>query len=301
MQQELISLLGTKYRFVSDRYYTPPGKFSVTFKGEDEQGRPVLLKKIISGEVNHEVTMPVRHPSLVAVHDIIRHGTGIYLVQAFMPGKNLRELAAHQRLRRTLSETELAAVFIQVINGLEALHEGGWLHGDVKPGNIIVQSGTQPVAAALVDFGKASPIGLTENGNAGFSLVYSAPEVVLKETAMIGPSADFYALGITLYELIEGRPAFHHPNPELLLHLMINQPLPAPRYIPAALLAVIRRMTFRAVFPRPPHLMDPAERREMLGAAIRERYDSAAALREDLSKALLDFHWPRPWWKRLVR
>lgn len=292
---------GKRYRFVSDRYYTRPGKFSVTFKGSDEQGRPVLLKKVIAGLIANEVSMPVRHPVLVPVTDIIRHQEEVYLVQEFREGKNLRDWLALRSPRHPIRETELTEVVVQVVEGLGALHNGGWMHGDVKPANVIVNTGQPHTITSLVDFGKASPIGKPADVDSGFSLVYSPPEVVLREADLVGPASDFYALGITLYELIERRPAFQHANPELLMHLMINQPLPAPRYIPSGLFTVIRKMTFRSVFPRPAHLMPVEERRKLLEAAIEQRYQSAAVLKEDLVAAFADFRWPRPWWKRLLR
>lgn len=292
---------GKRYRFVSDRYYTRPGKFSVTFKGSDEQGRPVLLKKVIAGLIANEVSMPVRHPVLVPVTDIIRHQEEVYLVQEFREGKNLRDWLALRSPRHPIREAELTEVVVQVVEGLGALHNGGWMHGDVKPANVIVNTGQPHTITSLVDFGKASPIGKTADVDSGFSLVYSPPEVVLREADLVGPASDFYALGITLYELIERRPAFQHANPELLMHLMINQPLPAPRYIPSGLFTVIRKMTFRSVFPRPAHLMPVEERRKLLEAAIEQRYQSAAVLKEDLVAAFADFRWPRPWWKRLLR
>lgn len=301
VQKELVSLAGKRYRFVSDRYYTPPGKFSVTFKGESENGEPVLLKKVFAGQIENEVTMPVRHPGLVPVHDIIRSENEVFLVQSFRTGKNLRELTSVHRRRLPLSEQQVLSVFTQVILGLKAMHKAGWMHGDIKPGNIIVDVGKQDVPVSVVDFGKASPFGAFNSGDDSFSLVYSAPELVLREYDLAGPTADFYALGITLYELLERRPAFHHANPELLMHLMINQPLPAPRYIPAGLFSVIRKMTHRAVFPRPAHLMERAERRELLKAAIGQRYQAADVLISELTDVWKQFSFSRPWWRRLVK
>lgn len=298
VQKELISLSGKRYRFVSDRYYTRPGKFSVTYKGLNEQGGAVLLKKVIAGFIANEVSMPVRHPVLVPVTDIIRHQEEVYLVQEFREGKNLRDWLTP---RVNGKEPEFREAILQVVDGLGALHAGGWMHGDVKPANIIVNSGQTPNVISLVDFGKASPIGVRPEGDTSFSLLYSSPEAILQESDIVGPAADYYALGISLYELIERRPAFQHANPELLMHLMLNQPLPAPRYIPDRLFSVIRKMTFRSVFPRPPHLLPREERRQLLLAAIDQRYQDATALRADLEAGFEDFRWPRPWWKRLLR
>lgn len=185
--KELVSLSGKRYRFVSDRYYTPPGKFSVTFKGEDENGSQVLLKKVFAGQIDNEVTMPVRHPALVPVHDIIRDQQDVYLVQSFRPGKNLRELAAAHRKRLPLSETQLLQVFTAVTEALGALHAAGWMHGDIKPGNIIVDTTAPDFRVSVVDFGKASPFGGFHAGDDSFSLVYSAPELVLREYDLAGP------------------------------------------------------------------------------------------------------------------
>ena len=298
MKQELTALSGRRYVFTSDRYFTPPGKFSVTFKGVDEQGNVVLLKKVLAGFIENEITMPVRHPAIVPVTDVIRDGQDVYLVQAFKEGMNLRNYGAAYKSKHPVTEVQLGEVFFSIVDAVGAMHNAGWMHGDVKPGNIILDfSDRSHVQSWLVDFGKASPIGRSGGGDESFSLLYSAPERVLRETDLVDASSDFYALGVTLYELLERRVPFRHSNPELLLHLMINQPLPVPRYIPKDLFEVIRKMTFKAQFARPAHLLSREERRGEMISAMRQRYTSAEELKSDLQTAWTAFKYPRPWWK----
>jgi serine/threonine protein kinase len=151
----------------------------------------------------------LHHPGVVDVYDFGQEpGADAYLVMARVDGEPLDlRIAVEGRLSTTVTMTIVA----QVARALQAVHDAGIVHRDVKPGNLIIQpDGT----VVLVDFGiarsadSADVTGAREVvGTAG----YIAPEQVSKQH--VGPAADVYALGAVAYHCLAGHPPFLGDNP----------------------------------------------------------------------------------------
>ena len=97
----------------------------------------------------------------------------------------------------------------QVANCLSELHSRGWVHRDLKPGNIMFLPRTS--SWTLIDFGLAARTG--EKACLGFTLVYAAPEVIMAanegfKAVTADPAMDAWALGVMAFELLTGRPIF---------------------------------------------------------------------------------------------
>ncbi len=151
-----------------------------------------------------EVSAHVAHPRLVAVLSAQLDQPPYYLVTPRLRGKPLdRRLHAKQRLSLTMS----LCVARQVAEALAALAEHGWTHGDVKPANIFLSPEGR---ATLLDLGFArradEPRRLRQDTILG-ALAYLAPEAI---TSTLAPDirSDIYSLGVTLYEMLAGRPPF---------------------------------------------------------------------------------------------
>src|SRR6185437_15232455 len=145
----------------------------------------------------------LRHPNIVSLHDMIVEGERFALVMDLLSDGDLNKCRRDRG--GTLAPREAAEITAQICAGLAATHAAGIVHRDLKPANVLLDQGN----ARLTDFGIARIVGdesITETGAVIGTASYMAPEVFRGEK----PSAacDVYAAGVTLYELLTGRPPF---------------------------------------------------------------------------------------------
>jgi eukaryotic-like serine/threonine-protein kinase len=146
-----------------------------------------------------EVAAAVEHPALARLLERGEEQGRPYLVYEFLPGGSLRR-AFH------LGSLPLARFFralAGVAQGLACLHQRGWVHGDVKPGNILFDAEGR---AHLTDFGLARRDGqpAEEDGRIIASVPYASPEHLAGEP--LSPASDMYSLCVVLFEGLTGRP-----------------------------------------------------------------------------------------------
>lgn len=190
------------------------GGMGVVYRARTPDGERVALKLARTSLAADETfrrrfqreghsTTRVDHPNVVRVLDAGEHGGLSYLTQSYMPGGSLAE-----QLERSgpLPVPAVVRLAHEVAGGLDALHEAGLIHRDLKPDNILFDSrGT----AHITDFGlikdlKASVV--TKLGAAVGTWNYMAPEQVRGEDAR--PAIDIYALGCVLFACLAGSPPF---------------------------------------------------------------------------------------------
>lgn len=220
------------------------------------------------------------HPNLVQLYDFGRSLDGrAFLAMELCAGETL-----DARLRRgPMSWIEATRIAIETALALEAAHDAGLVHRDIKPQNLMLTRGPDDHAGCtkLLDFGIAAAMGpaerpATEGEKAlrGFVVLgtpeYMAPEQVAGE--IVDRRSDIYALGCVLYEMLTGIRAFDGPSTVVVMGMQLRNTPPPPRArapkrpIPRALEAVV----VRAMAKRP----------EM-------RFASAAAMRSALEATLL--------------
>ncbi|QDT42151.1 Serine/threonine-protein kinase PknB [Gimesia alba] len=169
------------------------------------------------------------HPNLIYLHKFVKSKQHVYLLMDYFRAPNLRSqlssdrLSVQSRLRKLIESTAMA---------LGHMHEKGWVHKDIKPENILISKSSE---VKVIDFGLAVPVakGLgklfgkpkTVQGTRS----YIAPETIKK--LPLGPGADVYSLGITIFEVLTGKTPFHGENPKEVLLKHIGERPVAPSSI----------------------------------------------------------------------
>jgi tetratricopeptide (TPR) repeat protein len=154
----------------------------------------------------------VRHPHVCPIHDVGEQDGVPYVVMDYVEGPSL---AARLEGGRPLGDVRAAVELArQVAEGLAAVHAGGLVHRDLKPGNVLLGADGK---AVLTDFGLARPGGgehLTQAGALVGTPAYMAPEQSSGEGERVGPWTDVYGLGLMLYQMLTGRlPVAEEPRP----------------------------------------------------------------------------------------
>ncbi len=205
------------------------GGFGITYLATDSEfGRAVALKEYLpsgfAGRVDGTTVRPLgpnmredfewglasfreegatlagfHHQNIVTVFRLFEAHRTAYLAMRYVEGESLEELLG----RRPLGETEIRAILDPLLDGLEQVHEAGFLHRDIKPANIVLGKKGEPV---LIDFGAArQALGdRTMTHTAIVSTGYSPPEQY-GSRGRRGPATDIYALAATLYRCVTGR------------------------------------------------------------------------------------------------
>ncbi|MFF5369662.1 protein kinase [Streptomyces sp. NPDC013187] len=192
----------------------------------------------------------VRHPGVIAVHDIAQVDGRPIIVMELVDGPSLDDVL---RERGTLDPGEAAGIGAEVMDALAAAHRAGVLHRDVKPGNILLDRTGRVVLtdfgiATMDDPGDGSATHLTRSGELVGSLDYLAPERA--QGADPGPASDIWALGATLYAAVEGSSPFRRTSTFSTLTAIVSEPLPEPRRA-GPLAPVLRRLLDKRPESRP--------------------------------------------------
>jgi len=143
-----------------------------------------------------------RHRNIVRVHRAFEANGTAYMVMDYEEGESL---ATRLKREGTLASEVLTAMTLPLLDGLELVHEAGYIHRDIKPGNIYLRHDASPV---LLDFGSARQAltGKSRTLTALVSAGYAPLEQYFSRSDLQGPWTDIYGLGATLYHAISGHP-----------------------------------------------------------------------------------------------
>ncbi|MFF0612241.1 protein kinase [Nocardia tengchongensis] len=169
----------------------------------------------------------LQEPHVIPVHDWGEVDGVLFIDMRLVRG---RDLKAYLYEEGPLPPERAVTVVEQIAAALDAAHESGLVHRDVKPANILL---TGELFAYLVDFGIAhteSDVQLTQTGNAIGSFAYMAPER-FEHNASVSPGADIYALACVLYECLTGGPPFRVAGnlANIRAHMLTPPPRPSVR------------------------------------------------------------------------
>jgi serine/threonine protein kinase len=190
--------------------------FSVDLSDED--------RRILRERTMREARAAARldHPCVTTVYDVVEDGGKPWLVMERVSARSLQDILEEQG---PLPPAAVARIGLDVLAALEAAHEAGIVHRDVKPANVFVDRNG---GARLTDFGIATATGdssLTTGGALIGSPSYMAPERANGEDPR--PPVDLWSLGATLYAAVEGRPPFDRGEAmATLLSVVSEHPAP---------------------------------------------------------------------------
>ena len=141
----------------------------------------------------------VTHKSVVRIHDLGEIGGIKYITMPYIEGHDLATVLRDGKLpvARTMRLAK------QIVSGLEAAHEAGVVHRNLKPANIMISGKGEDLNALIMDFGISASTGEAVSGGVTGTLEYMAPEQAAGGT--IDARADIYAFGLILYEMLHGR------------------------------------------------------------------------------------------------
>ena len=245
---------------------------------DTELGRPVAIKVLKDGAHENEVFLKrfrnearnaagLTHSNIAQVYDYGDHQGMAYLVMELVQGEPMSSILERES---TIAELRLLDMLIHTCRGLQAAHDAGIMHRDIKPGNLLVQADG---VVKITDFGVSrghDQTTLTATGMVMGTAQYLAPELALGKPAT--PASDLYALGIIAYESVAGRRPFTAATPVDIAIAQVNEDVPAlPATVSPALEAVIYDLLEKSPRKR------PKSAAELEGILVRVRATLAAA------------------------
>lgn len=207
----------------------------------------------------------LEHPHVVDVLDRGQDGELLWIAMRFVDGPDVHAALAE---RGPFPPERAVEIVAAIGSALDHAHARGLLHRDVKPANILLQPGHDGTEQAmLTDFGIAKNVAsatpLTREGQVPATIAYAAPEQVSGEP--MDGRADVYSLGVVLFELLTGRPAFPQEDLNPLVAAVLAGPVPDIRAVRPDLPEEVGRVVTRAL------QKDPRDRfvtcRELVDAA----------------------------------
>jgi len=234
--------LGGRYR-LDERIAT--GGMGDVWRATDEVlGRQVAAKVLLPSLLNEpgfierfrgeaRVVATLTHSNIVRVYDYGENpmpggGQVAYLIMEFIEGE---ALTARLQQKGRLTAEEALPILAQAAEALDAAHQHGIIHRDVKPGNLLLARGDKVM---LTDFGIARSAmtgGLTQAGSVLGTAAYISPEQATGQ--QITGQADVYSLGIVAYQCLAGRRPYDSDNPvELAMRHVNDTPAPLPPDVP---------------------------------------------------------------------
>ncbi len=171
--------------------------------------------------IEGKITAKLQHPNLVTVYDIGTHNGIYYLAAEYIPGGTLKERITEGGL----SVAETLDVISDIAQGLDFAHQKGFVHRDVKPGNVLYRNDGRVV---LADFGIAKAMdGSNSSTVAGASI--GTPDYMSPEQARGEPvdgRSDLYSLGTMFYEILVGQPPYQAADPFTVALMHVTHPIP---------------------------------------------------------------------------
>ena len=252
------------------------GGMADVYKARDHKLNRFVAVKVLKSElrddkqflskfrVEAQAAAGLAHANIVNVYDVGEDRGTSFIVMELVEGITLKTYISK---KGRLSFREAASIALQVSSGLEAAHNNGIVHRDVKPQNILISMDGK---AKIADFGIAhAATSDTINSSAMGSVHYSAPEQT--RGGYSDAKSDIYSLGITMYEMLTGRVPFDGDSTVEVALKQLQEEIPSPRSIVPEIPYAIEQIILKCTQKSPDR-----------------RYASAAELIRDLKESLVN-------------
>src|SRR5919197_1859136 len=236
------------------------GGMSVVYVAHDRRLKRNVALKLLSPELAEDEAFRARllresqlaasldHPNVVPVYESGEVDGLLYIAMRFVPGTDLRALL---RVEGGLAPQRALTLVEQVASALDAAHERGLVHRDVKPSNILLTGKPEHEHCYLADFGlstSTSDRSVADPGRIVGTIDYVAPEQI--RGGDVDGRADVYSLTCLLYECLVGDVPYRRPSDVAVIYAHLEEPAPKASErepsLPAALDAVLARGTAKA-------------------------------------------------------
>ncbi len=251
------------------------GGMGVVYKAEDIKLKRTVALKFLPPELSvhpeagerfireAQSAAALSHPNVCTIHEVEETDGQPYIAMEFVTGESLRE----KIIRGPMAADAAADIAVQVAEGLEAAHQRGIIHRDIKSANIMV---TDKGQAKIMDFGLAKVLGeeqLTREAVTIGTVAYMSPEQAQGDD--LDKRTDIWSFGVVLYEMLTGQMPFRGDRESIILHSIVQaEPRPV-RQIKPDVPVELQRIIDRAL----------KKERE-------DRYSSAAEMAADLKRFL---------------
>jgi eukaryotic-like serine/threonine-protein kinase len=298
-EERLRSVLADRYRIERE---IGSGGMATVFLAEDLKHHRKVAVKVLNPELAQnlgaerflreiETAANLTHPHILPLHDSGEADGFLYYVMPYVEGESLRS-----RLTREtqLPVEDAVQITREIADALAYAHERGVIHRDVKPANILLESGH----AVLADFGVAHAIAeaeeerLTRTGTSLGTPAYMSPEQATGERDL-DERSDQYALGCVLYEMLAGYPPFTGATAESVIRQHLTVEPPGITCIRPSVTAQVAAALGRALSKTP---ADRFDRVALFAEALVPR---ASTMTSEPSVAATPVQGP-VWWKRMA-
>jgi serine/threonine protein kinase len=202
------------------------------------------------------------HPNIVSIYDRGRSEDGAYYIAM----EHVQRGTLKDRIKRDgpLAPDAATGVAVQIADALQAAHENGVIHRDIKPQNVLV---TRTGDVKVTDFGiaRAASSPLTQTSAVLGTAGYMSPEQAMGHS--VGPQSDLYSLGVVLYEMLAGELPYDAESPISLAMKHVNEPPRSPREANLEVPEPLDAITLKLLAKNP-----------------EDRYASATELADDLER-----------------
>ncbi|MFJ7326981.1 protein kinase [Streptomyces cyaneofuscatus] len=215
----------------------------------------------------------LKHPGIVVVHDYGENPDprAAYLVMELLTGQPLHQVMAEAEI---LPPARTLSILAQTLDALQAAHDRGVVHRDVKPANLVLDADDR---LTVTDFGVAHSMAsgrITGRDMLLGTALYSAPEQM--GTGALTPAVDQYAAGVIAYECLTGLPPFYEDDVLGTIAAHLSAPVPD---LPDELPTPVRELVLRALSKDPAHRFpDAAAMASAARAALAELGPEASAV-----------------------